>query len=357
MYRDRIARVQKKLIQEGLDALLVSNFYNILYLTGFKTSSQEEQEANLLITKKESFLFTDRRYNPEFQSVLFYSHEKRLTEYLDEITNKNKIKKIGIEASSLTVFEYQTLSKKLPKVSFISKPQTVESLRQVKDKDEIAKIKEACRLTDKCLVAITKNIKVGQTEKEIAFRIERWIKEKGHSPSFSPIVAADKNSATPHYDPSDSNSKIRENSLVLIDMGIKYKDYCSDITRMFTKGTCTSEVKKAYQKLLDVQQKTINKANRATKTKEIDLYCRKLIEKSGLEHFVHSTGHGVGLQVHEEPSISFRSPDTIQPGQVFTIEPGVYYENNFGLRIEDVVLITKNGIEVLTKFPKTLQRI
>lgn len=353
----RIHKVQTAFKANKVDALLISNYYNILYLTGFKTSIPEVHEAYVLITKKDVFLFTDKRYKPAFKKTIYITREKRLTAHLKEQAAKKKVTKLGVEGESLTIAEYQIFSKKLPGLKMVPTTGIVQKLRLIKDQDELEKIRRACHLTDQCLSEIIKTIKAGQTEKEIAYRIETWIRTHNLVPSFEPTVAADQNSAIPHYDTRGGNGVVKKNSLILIDMGIKYKEYCSDITRMFVTGNCTPAVQKAYEILLKVQRMTIQKANKTSKIKEIDLYCRKLIEVGGLKHFVHSTGHGVGLEIHEAPHVSSGSTEKNTAGQVFTIEPGVYYENKFGMRIEDTIAVTEKGVEILTKFPKTLQSI
>ena len=357
MSRDRIAKVQKSLVAHKIGALLVSDFYNILYLTGFKTSVPEEHEAFLLVTKKEAVLFTDRRYKPNYKPFLFYSREKRLTGHLEEISKKSKVKKIGIEGDSLTVSEYQTLSKKLPKLSFIATVGVVMEQRQIKDSGEIEKIRQACKLTDQCLSAISKTIKVGQTEKEVAFNIEQWAKKRGCDLAFSPQVASGRNTAVIHYEPKDSNRRIQKNSLILIDIGLKYKDYCSDVSRMFVVGTPTKKQQDSYVKLLQVEENVLKKIANGKSLKEVDDFCRNEIKKNGLPDFFHATGHGVGLDVHEPPVVSFRDERMIREGNVFAIEPGAYFDGEFGMRIEDTIVILKNKVEVLTKFPKKLLQL
>lgn len=357
MTKGRIITVQKNLEKNKIGALLITNPYNIFYLTGFKTLSPEEREAFLFITKKSSVIITDRRYKPDFKNVLYISPEHRLTQYLEEITKKEKVKKIGIEGNNLTVSEDQALSKKLSELSIVSTKGIVQGLREIKNNEELQNIRHACKLTDQCLSEISKTIRIGQKEKEIAFRIEFWIKKKGLRLSFYPIVAINANSAIPHYDSREENGVVKKNSLVLIDMGIRYRNYCSDITRMFIVGNPTTRQINVYEKLLEAQIKTIEQAKKARTTKEIDIFCRDLIEKKGLKNFLHSTGHGVGLEVHEAPHISLKSEEKVKLDQVFTVEPGVYYEGEFGIRIEDMVAVKKNNVEILTKFPKTLKEI
>ena len=194
------------------------------------------------------------------------------------------------------------------------------------------------------------------SEKEIAFKIEFWLKEKNYDLSFYPIVAIDKNSAVPHYDTrGGNNERGKKSSIILIDYGAKYRDYHSDTTRMIFAGKPTNEMINTYNNLLIAQEKTIKQLGFDNNPVSIDQYCRKLISDKGLPIYQHSTGHGVGLQIHEYPKISFTSTDVLLPNQVVTIEPGVYLDGKWGMRIEDTILIKENRqMEVLTEFSKEM---
>ena len=276
-----------------------------------------------------------------------------MIKHLQEIVSEEKIKNLGIEGDDLKVNEFTQIKKYLPTVNLISLEKIIIKIREIKDKDEINKIKEACRIADQCLTEIIKTIKIGSSEKEIAFKIEFWLKENNYDLAFYPIVAIDKNSSFPHYDTKNgSNEKVKNGSVILIDFGAKYQDYLSDITRMIFVDKPDNETENIYNKLLNSQTKTLQylaSSNlRGCTGKQIDQYCREKI------NYPHSTGHGVGLQIHEYPKISFNSEDLLLPNQVVTIEPGTYLENRWGMRIEDTVLIKENGVEILTKFDKQL---
>lgn len=360
--------MQKVLSEKKVNAFLISNFYNILYLTNFKTLAPEEREAWVLLTKKHVYLFTDGRYlirskikeQREKIEYRLISPEKSLIQHLQEIIKGERIRRLGFEAEDLKFSEYFALSKKLNAVKLVPLNKAVLELREIKNNGEIKKIKKACDLSTRCLKEIIKTIKVGQTEKEIAFRIKYWFKEKGYESAFYPIVATSENAAIPHYDTRSGNAKIKNGSMLLIDFGAKFQDYCSDMTRVFFVGKPKDELTNVYNKLLQAQETTIRfiSRNNPLQAKEIDKFCRKTLKRNSLPNFPHSTGHGVGLQVHESPSISQRSKDSRKENQVFTIEPGVYYPGKFGMRIEDTVLIDKHKQPtVLTKFPKRLQII
>lgn len=356
MLEQRINKLRKILKDKNLGGFLISNFYNILYLTGFKTLTDDEREAWGLVTKNNIYLFTDSRYtiNNQFLILKLIIPEKGLIKHLQEIVVEEKIQRLGFEGDDLKVNELQKLKEQLINIELVSLEKLIIKIRGIKDEKEIKKIKMACQIADQCLEEIVKTIKVGTTEKEIAFKIEFWLKEKNHDLSFYPIVAVDKNSAIPHYDTRNGrDEKVKKNSIILIDFGAKFQDYHSDMTRMIFVGKPTNEMISIYKTLLNAQEKTMEQLKIDNNPVSVDQYCRKLITDSRLPTYSHSTGHGVGLQIHEFPKISFTSIDVLLPNQAVTIEPGVYIEDKWGMRIEDTVLIRENKeVEVLTKFSK-----
>ncbi len=355
MFKIRVEIFRKTFKEKNLDAFLVSNFYNIFYLSGFKTLVPEEREAWLLITTKNSYVFTDSRYSSgQTKNIKLLTPEKGLVKHLQEIISEEKIKSVGIEAEDLKLIEFQHFIQYLKEVRFVPTERLIVKQREIKEAGEAEKIRKACRISDECLAEIVKTIKLGQTEKEIAFKMEFWLKEKGFDLAFYPIVAVDENSAVIHYDTrGGSNKKAKKGSVVLVDFGAKYQDYVSDTTRVIFVGKPSNEILNTYSKLLAAQTKTVLKSHAGSEGKEIDALCRQLLTaRSPLFTYSHSTGHGVGLEVHEYPKIAPRSEDKILPGQVITVEPGVYFEGKWGMRIEDTVLVKKDGVEILTKFSK-----
>ena len=365
MLEQRINKLRKILKDKNLDGFLISNFYNILYLTGFKTLTDNEREAWVFITEKSVYLFIDSRYiiHNEYLILKLITPEKGLIKHLLEIILEEKIQRLGFEGDDLKVGELQKLKEQLINVELVSLEKFIIKIREIKDEEEINNIKTACQITDQCLEEIVKTIKIGSSEKEIAFRIEFWLKKNNHDLSFYPIVAVDKNSAIPHYDTQNgTNEKIKNNSVILIDFGTKFQDYHSDMTRMIFFGRPTEEIINTYTALLNAQEKTIKSSfakasedKQYITGKDVDLYCRQQLTIINQQlTYSHSTGHGVGLQIHESPKISFTSTDTLLPNQVITIEPGVYINNKWGMRIEDTVLLKGDGVEILTKFSKQL---
>jgi Xaa-Pro aminopeptidase len=360
MLQRRVEKLRKILQKKNLDGFLVSNFYNILYLTGFKTLTDDEREAWVFITKNNIYLFTDARYLTNLGSRIenlrskLITPEKGLIKHLQEIIVEEKIQRLGFEGDDLKVNELQRIKEHLTSIEFVSLEKFIIKIREIKDEEEINNLKTACKIADQCLKEIVKTIKPGTSEKEIAFKIEFWLKEKCHDLAFYPIVAMNKNSSIPHYDTlNGTNEKVKNNSIILIDFGAKFKDYHSDITRMIFVGKPTEEMVDAYKTLLTAQETTIKRLKIDNNPVSIDQFCRKLITDNQLPTYKHSTGHGVGLQIHEYPKISFISTDVLSPNQVVTIEPGIYLDNKWGMRVEDTVLIKENKeVEVLTKFSK-----
>jgi len=378
MFDQRINKLREILREKKIDALLISNFFNIFYLTGFRGLSESEREAWVLITGRDCYLFTDARYvdilssrDPKGRGDLFrndiniklITREKKLLQHLEEIIRDEKINSLGFEGEDLKFFEYQGLNNKFNKIVLVPTTQLIVRLREIKEIKEIEKLKKAAEIGDKCLTDIVKTIKNGQKEKEIAWKIEKWLKEKGYDYSFYPIIAFDENSAIPHYDTkAGSNKKLKKGSVILIDFGVKYQGYCSDITRMFFLNRPKTKIMNIYNILLATQQKTINLLTTRRSSlsyKDIDEYCRQQLAMNKHQlTYPHSTGHGVGLEVHEYPKLSLSSEDILQSNQIFTVEPGIYFERKWGMRIEDTILFNKKcGVEVLTKFSKGLMII
>jgi len=360
----RIKKVKKVLKNLNLDALLISNFYNIIYLTGFQGMSYDSRDSWFLITKFKSYFFTDSRYiasckNIKNIEIILISYSKNLIFYLEKIFEKEKIVNCGFEEDDLKVSEFNIFLKKIKNINFIPTKKIILEERSIKDKKEIEKIKKACQIGDECLKTITKLIKKGISEKELSFKIEYFIKEKKFDIAFSPIVAFDENSSFPHYNNKISpNKKLKNKGIILIDFGVKFKNYCSDITRVFFLRKPKNKFLNLYEKLLSTQEKTINFCQEGIMTKKIDFFCRKNLEKNLPDFYSyiysHATGHGIGLEIHELPKISIKSEEKIKNNQIFTIEPGIYIPKEAGLRIEDTILIKDDKIEVLTKFNKNI---
>lgn len=384
----RLLKLKTIIKEQKLDALLVSSIPNITYLTGFSNFSKAEREAYLLFLPRPTrslasrptrsrhktplgtygYILTDGRYGEAVYEkvkgfkLLEISSNNSLTNLLIEVVKENKIKQIGFEPQNLNVSEFIQFRKKLKPARLIPTKQLVEQMRMIKGPEEITKIEQACKLGDKAFDYILGKIKEGITEKELAFELELYIKRQGTDISFPPIVAFGKNSSVPHH--QTSYSKLITPNSILLDFGVKLNNYCSDMTRTVFFGKATDEQKHIYQIVLEAQKHAINSLytkyyiqNTEVKASEIDNAARKYIIENKYPAIPHSLGHGVGLEVHESPRLSPQSKDILKPGMVFSIEPGIYLKGIGGVRIEDLVVLEKSGLRLLTNSSKYLTEL
>lgn len=350
-----LSKIKQDLIKNNSDAILISSIPNIIYLTGYSGFSKDEREAYLVITKNEQYILTDGRYShaaktliSDFKLIEICS-ENSLSKILQNLKLKHKIKNLGIEDDNIKVSEHKVLKKYFGDTYHYG---GTNNLRIIKNKDEILKIEKSCKLGDKTFDYILRNIKLGITEKELAFKIEFFIKKNGGDISFPPIVAYGANSANPHHLPTAK--QLIKNSIILLDFGAKLDNYCSDMSRTIFFGKPTTEQKSIYKTVLCAQQKAIDSLAMDIKASEIDKIARDYITSQGYKTIPHSLGHGVGIEVHESPHLSPKSKDMLKEGMVFSVEPGIYIPNLGGVRIEDLVVLTKNGPRLLTHSPKNL---
>lgn len=349
-----ISSLRGKISENNLDALLISSIPNIIYLTGFSSFSKDEREAYLLITKTSNYIFTDGRYSEAVSKtvkdfkLIEISSSLSLSDSIKKIVGKQKLIKVGVEEDNLTVSEYKKFKNIFKKtVDF-----NVNEIRIIKSEDEIKKIEKACKIGDLTYSHILKKLRIGITEKEIATELEFFIKRRGAEISFEPIVAFGANSSVPHH--QTSNTKLRKNQIVLLDFGAKFEKYCSDMTRTVIFGKATAEQKKIYQTVLVAQQKAIDTLKLNVNLSNTDEIARKYIVDNNFPTIPHSVGHGIGLEVHEDPHLSPKSKDRLKVGMVFSVEPGIYIKNFGGVRIEDVLVLTKKGPKLLTHSKKEL---
>jgi len=345
----RIKILLNRLKQENLDGLIVSSPANISYLSGFDAS-----DAYLLISNKENIYFTDSRYTEEARSKLKgVASLKKINgsvfALIADTCLKLGLKRIGFEERYMPYAEYKKIKGLLKSgFYFIPTHNLIENQRQIKDPDEIRKIREALRITGLSLEFIRDFIKPGLKEIEIAGELERFIRYNGAiGAAFDIIVASGPNSAFPHHKPGPK--RIKRNETVLIDIGVDYFGYKSDLTRVFFLDKIKSLTRSVYGIVLKAQSKAIEKIKPGVEISRIDALSRNCIAGKGYaKYFGHSLGHGIGLETHEAPSISSGNSGILVPGMVFTVEPAVYLPGRFGIRIEDMVLVTRKGCEVLS---------
>lgn len=357
MFRGRITRIQQQLTKNNLDAVLISSVANISYLSGYANFSALEREAYIFIGKNFSYIITDARYSEAVKKqvphlTLFERSHKKPTKELFKKHSK-EIKRLGVEEDNLTVAEHKALSKHFKTTKHFD----VSNLRSIKTEGEISKIEKACKIGDLAFEFILKRIKIGVTEKEVAKELEDFIRSKGVLISFPTIVAFGKNAAIPHHE--TGNTKLTgKGEFILLDFGVKFENYCSDMTRTVFFGEPTDKQKEIYETVLVVQQKVVDyirsavKDGKEIKTTDVDKIARDYIVFKGYPTIPHSLGHGIGLEVHEHPSLSPKSKETLKEGMVFSIEPGIYIPDLGGVRIEDLFVLEHNGLRQITRSPK-----
>ena len=350
----RIQKV-KKLLGKNFDALLISSTPNIIYLTGFAGFSDQEREAYLLIAKKRNYIFTDGRYFEVVRKIKAFqlvevSANKSFGQAFKEIVAKEKIKKLAVDEDNIKVIELIKIKRA---VKVCSDENSIENLRTIKDETEIENVRKACSLGDQTFKYILSEIRIEITEKTLAQKIEIFILSHGAQISFRPIVAFGENSSSPHHVSSDR--KLRKNEIVLLDFGVKVNDYCSDMTRTVFFGKANNQQKKIYRTVLESQSKAIKLLKLSIKnhvsigSSDLDKTARIHIESEGYPPIPHSLGHGIGLEVHEKPSLSPKSKDVLTKGMIFSVEPGIYIPGFCGIRIEDLVLLTAKGPQIITR--------
>ena len=331
---------------EKMDGFISFNPSNIFYLTGFRAENSFVfvSPTGLPSVARKDIILVVSEVN--YPSAKKYS-DCKIQIADDNFLRKYKNKKIGFE-NSISYKQFCKLKKAKIKLKDCSS--FIEILRLIKDRNEIEKIKTACKISKKAIEHSEKKLKIGITEKEIADELEYFLRRCGAEKSaFDIIVASGKNSDNPHHKPT--NRKIQKNDIVIIDLGCVYEDYNSDLTRTFFLGKINKIAKKIFEIVKAAQKKALNVIKDGVSCKEVDFAARNFINKNCFgKYFIHGTGHGVGIDIHEEPSVSAKTEAILKAGMVVTVEPGIYIPDRFGVRIEDTVLVTKSGCEVLTKW-------
>lgn len=348
---NKIKWLREKMKMLDMQGMIVSNPVNIRYLTNINA------EGILLITRRENIFLTDGRYIEEVQNVLTIDDEIIVHEFKeysrDEYENFFMFcENVGFEENYVTYAKYKEYMHKYKANNMQETENIIEKQRMIKDEEEIEKIKKACRITDDCFEHLRNFIKIGMTEREIAIEIEQFFKKNGSEDlAFETIVASGKNSSMPHAVPSDK--KIQPGDPITIDMGCKYKGYCSDMTRTVFAGYVSEYVKPIYNLVLKNQIQTTESLKEGTNIRTISKIVESDFKLNGYD-LVHSLGHGVGLEIHEIPYLNSKVDMNLKENMVVTNEPGIYVPNRFGIRIEDTILITKFGCESLTKSNRNL---
>lgn len=349
----RVALLRDRLARLGVDGLVVSELTNIRYLTGFTGSS-----AMVLVTPARLLFVTDGRYTTQAHQQLSEAgvdaEVETTAESPDTLVGRaaNGLQRLGLEANSVSWADQRRWSTELFGGDLVPTTAEVETLRERKDAGEVARIRGACDIADRALARVRPLLGDEPTEREFAMALDAAMLELGAEElSFETIVASGPNGARPHHRPSDR--RVIDGDLVVIDFGAVVDGYHSDMTRTVAVGEPDAECSRMLAVVLEAQASGVEGVRAGVDAVAVDGLCRGVIDRAGMgELFVHGTGHGVGLDIHEEPRLSTRSAATLADGHVVTVEPGVYLPGRGGVRIEDSVLVTEDGCERLTLAPK-----
>jgi Xaa-Pro aminopeptidase len=348
--RGRGERLERAIGERELDRMLVTDLTNVRYLTGFTGTN-----GACVCGPDLRLFFTDFRYTERAEAeVEGWEPITVEGDWLAAIAERLE-GKVGFEDDQMSVRSLAKLEEKLGDgVEAVPAGGTVERLRRVKDDEELAAIEAASKIADEVWEWSVERGFAGRTERDVARAAEARIRQLGGDPSFPAIVAAGPNGALPHAEPGER--EIGSGELIVFDMGAKLDGYCSDGTRTYATGDPGEEAREVYAVVLAAQLASLEAVRAGAKGEDVDAVARKLIAEAGYgKRFGHGLGHGVGLEVHEGPRLSPRSDDLLEPGEVVTVEPGIYLPGQLGVRIEDFVVVTEDGYRNLSSLPKDLR--
>ncbi len=351
---DSLSRLRARMSQDGIEAIMVSDPVNVGWLTGFTGTF-----GRAIVTANAAIFVTDSRYTIQAgeeisnMPVVSFASPVDGDEFVAKKAQELGVKSLGFEAASTT---YLTWEKSIPKfsgVQLVPISDILSDIRMVKSDDEIAKIRAACGIADAAFEHITRMIQPGVTEMDVCLDLEFFMRRQGAEVAFPSIVVSGNRSARPHGKPSEK--KLEVGDFVTMDFGARVDGYNSDMTRTVVVGAATDRHHEVYNAVLEAQLGTLGAIRAGALAKDVDTLAREILGKYDLaKYFGHGLGHGLGRVVHDGGRLSPSSPNVIEVGQIWTIEPGVYIEGFGGVRIEDDVLITETGIEILTHSPKEM---
>lgn len=361
----KVQQIQQYLKEQQVDAAFITTPDNVFYVSGFRSEPHERLLGVMVFQEAEPFIICPKMEVPdalaagwEFEAV---GHED--TEDAWEVVAKAaeargvQVSSITIEKSHLTVERLERMQDIFENASFTNLDDQLNRMRVIKDETELEKLRKAAEFADYAIEVGCREIAEGKTELEILTAIELEMKKKGiQKMSFDTMVLSGPKTASPHGVPGDR--KIQKGDFILFDLGVVYEGYCSDITRTVAFGEPSEEQREIYETVLKAELAAVELAGPGVVAKDLDKTARDIITDAGYgEYFTHRLGHGLGISVHEFPSITGTNDFVLEEGMVFTVEPGIYDSKVTGVRIEDDLVITKDGVEILTKFPKELQII
>ena len=341
----------------GADAILITNFTNVTYLTGFTGD-----DSYLLVGADVEVMLSDPRYTQQLGEecpgldLAIRRPSATIISLVESVVKKAHVMRLAVEAASMTLHMHDRIAAALPHVVLIPTSGLVEKQREIKDKEEVDEIREAIRLAEQAFGVIRAALRPEQTEREIAFELEHQIRRFGGAGcGFPPIVAVGARAALPHAVPTQQ--QVGAGDLLLIDWGATARLYCSDLTRILVTGRISPKLERIYGVVLRAQEQAIASIRPGVLMSEVDAIARGVIAKAGYgKQFGHGLGHGFGLEIHEAPRLAAQQDRPLKAGMVVTVEPGIYFPQWGGVRIEDDILVTRDGHEVLSSLPKELDR-
>ncbi|MBO8137846.1 MAG: aminopeptidase P family protein [Desulfotomaculum sp.] len=358
IFEQRFAKAQELLAANDIDAVVVTSSPNFFYFTGTWLDSHERLQAVVILKTGTPTMIVHEMAKeqvdpPGCVDRVFWKDGDSSIELLAKLLPKKGKVSIDNQWPSGNLIKLMTLSQ----LTFVGSDSILGALRLKKDNLEIKYLKYSAYCADQIMDSVRKLIKPGITEKEVAREIERFFKQKGVDQlSFDAIVAAGSNAAIPHHQPGDK--VLQEGDAVVVDMGGIKQHYCSDITRTFVIGEPSREFKEVYSVVQKAQDEAVKAIRPGVPMKDIDKAARSIIEKAGYgPYFTHRTGHGIGMEVHEEPYLTPTNSRLLEEGMVVSVEPGIYLPGKFGVRIEDIVLVTSEGAERLNNYPRELIKV
>lgn len=347
-------RLREKMAAAGISALLVSDIANVKWLTGFTGSF-----GYVLVTADQARFITDSRYTLQAQEQIqemptfWFQSPHTFDGFMALNASEMNIPELHFEGASVTFATYEKWRDGLSSIQLKGAPDLIAQLRMIKTPDEVEKIKQACGVADACFAHVQRMIQPGVSEWDVSLDIEFYIRRSGYELAFEPIVVSGERSARPHGRASEK--KLEVGDFVTMDFGAKVRGYCSDITRTVVVGKPTDRHHEIYNQVLKAQLASLEMMKPGVKASAVDARAREVFDEIDLaKHFGHGLGHGLGSLVHDTGRMNTTSTDVLEPGQVWTVEPGVYIPGFGGVRIEDDVVVTDTGIEILTHSPKDL---
>lgn len=353
MLRDRVARVQSHMLKTGLEAMVVTSSDSFFYLTGKMVHPGERLMAMVLRHDQEPLIFLPQMFDigsVPFETTYYVDTDHPLKALCQALSPYHVV---GVDKEWPSHFLLSCMHE-LPKVTWQNGSPTVDQARLTKDHEERDLMRMASKINDLAMAELVKLLVEGVSEIEVKSQIDTIMRQLGATgTSFEPIVCFGAGAAEPHH--TSDETLLKQGDGILIDMGCVYKGYASDMTRSFVLGHASSEYEQVHEAVLRANLAAISVVKPGTKLSDVDKAARQVLEEAGFgDYFIHRTGHGIGINVHEYPDVSGQSDQVCQPGMVFSIEPGAYLKNTLGVRIEDLVLVTETGHELLNHYPKKL---